>query len=481
MGVARRDFCLGTLASVLATQALAKGGKRPNFVFILADDMGWGDPTAFNAASGASTPNIDRLARQGMRFTDMHSSSSVCTPSRYSILTGRYCWRSRLKKGVTGGFDPSLIEAGRLTVAGLLQRAGYYTAGVGKWHLGLGDTKPVDFSKPFHPAPTDHGFDTYFGIPASLDIPPYLYFENDRALAAPTVRTEGKKEGGVFWRAGEMAPGFDFEAVVPTLTDKAVQVLDQRAKAPDQPFFLYFPLPSPHTPWLPTADFKGSSKAGLYGDYVRETDAMVGRVLDALERNGQAPDTVVIFTSDNGAHWKPDDQRQFPNHKANGDWRGMKADVWEGGHRIPFVIRWPGQVAPGTTSTETASLTDFMATAAAIAGASLPEDAAEDSFDLTPALKRTNRKPIRSSIIDHSIDGMFTIRQGDWKLALGLGSGGFSHPARIDPAPGGPQGQLYDLARDPGEKTNVWAEHPEIVARLTALLAAQQQAGRTRP
>ncbi|NYT41478.1 arylsulfatase [Sphingomonas sp. R-74633] len=481
MGVGRRDFCLGALGSILATQALAKGKPRPNFVFILADDMGWGDPTAFNAKSGANTPNIDRLARQGMRFTDMHSSSSVCTPSRYSILTGRYCWRSRLKKGVTGGFDPSLIERGRLTVAGMLKRAGYYTAGVGKWHLGLGDTKPVDFAKPFHPAPTDHGFDYYFGIPASLDIPPYLYFENDRALAAPTARTEGKKEGGVFWRAGEMAPGFDFPAVVPTLTDKAVSVLNDRAKRPDQPFFLYFPLPSPHTPWLPTDEFKGTSQAGLYGDYVRETDAMVGRVLDALEKNGQADNTVVIFTSDNGAHWKPDDQRQFPNHHANGDWKGMKADVWEGGHRIPFVIRWPGQVAPGTTSTETASLTDFMATAAAITGTPLPTDAAEDSFDLTPALKRTNRKPIRSSIIDHSIDGMFTIREGDWKLELGLGSGGFSHPAHIDPVPGGPQGQLYNLASDPRETTNVWSEHPEIVARLTALLKAQQDAGRTRP
>ena len=269
--------------------------------------------------------------------------------------------------------------------------------------------------------------------------------------------------------------------MVPTLTDRAVAVLDDRAKQPDRPFFLYFPLPSPHTPWLPTPEFMGTSKAGLYGDYVRETDAMIGRVLDALERNGQAENTVIIFTSDNGAHWTPEDLREYPDHHANADWKGMKADIWEGGHRIPFVIRWPGQIEPNTVSSETASLTDFMATAAAIVDIPLPDDAAEDSFDLLPALRRSNVRPIRSSIIDHSIDGMFTIRQGDWKLELGLGSGGFSQPARIKPPPGGPQGQLYNLATDPQESDNLWSKYPEMVAQLSALLTRQQDAGRTRP
>lgn len=483
----RREFiavALGAAATLIGQGAsgAARTTKRPNVVYILADDMGWGDIGAYNPDSAVPTPNLDRLAGQGMRFTDMHSSSSVCTPSRYSILTGRYAWRTRLKHGVLNGYDPSLIEDGRLTVAGMLKQAGYYTAGVGKWHLGLGHEAKTDFSKPLNPAPTDHGFDYYFGIPASLDMPPYLYFENDRALVQPSAQTPGSdsKERGVFWRGGAMAPDFDFHQVVPTLTKKAVDVIAERAKTPETPFFLYFPLPSPHTPWLPTPDYQGKSRAGTYGDYAVETDAMVGQVLAALDRHGLSDNTIVVFTSDNGADWKEEDAARYP-HQANGGWRGRKADVWEAGHRIPYLMQWPGHIKPGSVSAEVGSLTDFMATIAAILDIPLPNDAAEDSFDLSPSLTGANRRPIRSTIVEHSIDGTFVIREGNWKLAMGLGSGGFSLPKKVEPDPHGPKGQLYDLASDPRETNNLWDRRPEIVERLTSLLKQYQDAGRTRP
>ncbi|PZU08289.1 MAG: hypothetical protein DI605_13540 [Sphingomonas sp.] len=469
---------------MVSTRALGarKGAKRPNIIFILADDMGWGDIGAYNPDSAVPTPNLDRLAQGGMRFTDMHSSSAVCTPSRYSILTGRYAWRSRLKHGVLNGYDPSLIEDRRLTVAGMLRKAGYYTAGVGKWHLGLGHSEKTDYSKPLNPAPTDHGFDYYFGIPASLDMPPYLYFENDRAVAQPTDETPGakQKERGVFWRAGPMMPGFDFAQVVPTLTRKATDIIAARARKPDQPFFLYFPLPSPHTPWVPTEAYKGKSRAGTYGDYAYETDAMVGQVITALEDHGLADDTIVVFTSDNGADWNEEDIARYP-HRANARWRGRKADVWEAGHRIPFLVKWPGHIQPGSTSAEIASLTDFMATVASILDLPLPDDAAEDSFDLSGVMAGTNTKPVRTTIVEHSLDGTFVIREGNWKLEMALGSGGFTLPRKLEPTPDGPKGQLYDLGSDPGETNNLWDRKPEIVERLSALLRQYQESGRTRP
>ena len=483
----RRGFVKTAIggASALAISgaglARAVGKRAPNMVFILVDDMGWGDVGTYNPNSKIPTPNLDRLAKQGMRFTDMHSSSAVCTPSRYSILTGRYPWRSRLKKGVLNGYDPTLIEDGRLTVAGLLKKAGYYTAGVGKWHLGLGSEKTVDFSKPFHPAPTDHGFDYYFGIPASLDMDPYLYFENDHALAQPTETFKGVAGGelGAHMQGGAMVPGFQPEQVVPNFTAKAVEIIERQAKKAD-PFFLYFALPSPHNPWLPLPEYKGKSRAGDYGDYVYQTDAMVGKVLAAIEDSGIAGDTLVVFTSDNGAPW--DDERiEKYGHRANADWRGRKSDVWEGGHRIPCIVKWPAHVAPGSVSNEMLSLTDFMATAAAVVKAPLPADAAEDSFNILPVLEHRNKAPIRQTMIDESGKGLMCIREGDWKLELGLGSGGFSMPDKVAPVPGGPHGQLYNLRSDPGELNNLWSERPEIVARLTGKLKAAQEAGRTRP
>lgn len=404
-----------TLAWSSAWAQSAKG--PPNIVIILADDLGYGDLRSYNADSRIPTPHLDRLATEGMRFTDAHSPSALCTPTRYGLLTGRYAWRTRLKKGVLNGYSPLLIEPGRLTLASLLKQRGYATAAIGKWHLGLGAAEPADFPRPLDPGPNQVGFDYFFGIPASLDMPPYV---------------------------------------------------------------LYLPLTAPHTPWMPAAEFRDRSGAGYYGDFVAHVDDVAGRVLRALDRAKVRDNTLVVFTSDNGAHWLPSDIEAW-GHRANGALRGQKSDIWEGGHRIPFIVRWPGTIRAGGTSQELICLTDVLATVAGIVHAPLPRDAAEDSVTLLPVLLgRTLPAPIREAIVHHSGDGTFGIRQGTWKLALGLGSHGFSEPRTVAAAPGGPEGQLYDLATDPGEQHNVWLQHPEIVARLTALLSKYQAEGRSR-
>jgi arylsulfatase A len=476
----RRSFC-GTLAAVPAALRAAADATLPNIVYILADDLGWGDLGCYNAQSAVPTPNANRFATEGIRFTDMHSPSAVCTPTRYGILTGRCCWRSSLKSGVLWGYSPNLIEPGRLTVPAMLKTKGYYTAGIGKWHLGLGNREKTDYDQPLHPNPTDHGFDSYFGIPASLDMDPYLYFENERVVEKPTAHTGGKSSPrGVFWRGGGIAPGFKMDEVLSTLADRAVKLIHERAAKPAQPFFLYLALTAPHTPWVPKAEFEGRSKAGIYGDFVAQVDDTLGRALRALDGTNLTDNTLVIFTSDNGADWNPEDKARYP-HRANANWRGEKADIWDAGHRIPFLARWPGKIQPGAVSDELGCLTDLMGTAAAITGVKLPGGAGEDSYDLLPALLGKHGKPIREAIVHHSSLGMFSIRQGEWKLELGLGSGGFSAPAHLDPKPGGPRGQLYHIGKDPTEADNVWLQHPEIVARLTALLEKYQRQGYSRP
>lgn len=481
-GESRRSF-LKHLAWASGGMAgpLSARTALPNIVYVLADDLGWGDLDCYNDNSAIPTPYANKFATEGVRFTDMHSPSAVCTPTRYGILTGRYCWRSRLKQGVLQGYSPSLIEPGRLTVPAMLKQRGYYTAGVGKWHLGLQDRERTDYTQPLHPGPVDRGFDYYFGIPSSLDFEPYLYFENDRVIEQPTSTTKGATQPprGVFWRPGAIAPHFDFPQVLPTLTDKAVSIIRDRARTPHQPFFLYFALSAPHTPWVPVETFRGKSRAGLYGDFVAQVDDTLGRVLRALDETGLKGNTLVVFTSDNGAHWTPEDKAAWP-HLANANWRGMKADIWDAGHRIPFLARWPGKIKPGTVSNQLGCLTDLMATAADIVKFKLPAGAGEDSFDLLPALLGTARTPIREAVVHHSNQGMFSIRDGNWKLELGLGSGGFSAPAHLDPVPGGPQGQLYDIARDPAESENVYQKYPEVVARLTSLLTKYQEQGYSR-
>lgn len=458
--------------------------ELPNIVLVLADDLGWGDPRCYNPHSKIATPNIDRLAREGLRLTDAHTPSGVCTPTRYGLLTGRYAWRTRLKRGVLWGDSPCLLEPGRTTLASLLRRHGYATMCIGKWHLGLGSGK-TDYSKPLRPGPLDFGFDGFFGIPASLDMPPYVLVEDDRPIVAATRRTKGsdlrRVGGGGFWRAGPIAPGFVHSEVLPTLTEQAVTFIARQAAREERtPFFLYFPLTAPHTPWLPTEAFEGKTGAGPYGDFAALVDHALGRVLEALDRHELSANTLVIFSSDNGAHWTPGDLARY-GHRANAAWRGQKADIWEGGHRVPFLARWPGKIEAGMVRDELFCLTDLMATFAAIVGDELGPEEGVDSFDQLPVLMGAElEQPTRGSIVHHSFEGMFAIRESSWKLILGRGSGGFSYPVSFRPPEGEPEGQLYDLSRDPAEAKNLHAERPEIVKRLRSLLEQQASQGFSR-
>jgi arylsulfatase A-like enzyme len=433
--------------------------EKPNIVVILCDDLGIGDPGCYNPESRIPTPNLDRLAAGGMRFRDMHTPSSVCTPTRYGLLTGRYCWRTSLKKGVLWGFSPALLEPGRATMASVLKARGYRTAIFGKWHLGLGSAAKTDYAQPLDPGPLSAGFDEFEGIPASLDMEPYVWVKGKGVEAQPSDNIPASKhqrEGGEgFWRGGPIAPGLKHVDILPRVEKATLDFLGRQTAS--TPFFLYVPLTSPHTPWLPTPDWAGKSKIGAYGDFVMQTDAVVGRVLDALPKN-----TLVIVTSDNGSHWPAEDIKKW-GHRANGPWRGQKADIHEGGHRVPFLASWPGSIAPGTTSDVPACLTDLFATVAEIAG---DPATAEDSHSLLPALKGEGRTS-RTHVVHHSSNGMFAIREGSWKLIQGQGSGGFT---KVKVEPGEPPGQLYDLASDPGETKNLYAEKPEVVARLSALL-----------
>ncbi|MEM7305366.1 MAG: arylsulfatase [Planctomycetota bacterium] len=482
LGLARSSVLAALAACASVAGGEPDGPSRPNVVFVLADDFGIGDPGCYNPASKTPTPNIDRIAREGVRLTDMHSPSAVCTPTRYGVLTGRYSWRSRLKSGVLNGTSPHLIEPQRPTVASFLRSHGYATACVGKWHLGLGDGDRTDYDAPLRPGPLDVGFDRFFGIPASLDMVPYVFVDGDRPEEQPTAEVAASKhrrqDGGGFWRGGAIAPSFRHEDVLPRITSEAVAWID-RAAAGDEPFFLYLPLTAPHTPWLPTAEFQGRTEVGHYGDFVTMVDAAVGEVLDALERGGVADDTLVVFTSDNGSHW-PDPDIERWGHDANLGYRGQKADVWEGGHRVPFVARCPGRIPAGSELAHLGSLTDLFATLAGALNAPLPDAGAEDSFDLWPALCG-GTTPARASAVQHSANGTFALRSGPWKLIAGLGSGGFTAPRKVEPEEGGPVGQLYNLETDRAETHNLWKERPDVVAELGALLDSARESGRTRP
>lgn len=497
----RRDFlrALGLGASALAVsgcaglpKASAPRRSRPNIIFVLADDLGYGDLTCLNKDSRIPTPRMDRLAEEGVHFTDAHTPSAVCTPTRYGVLTGRYCWRSRLRTGVLGGYSEPLIEKERLTVASFLKQRGYRTGCVGKWHLGLGwglkdpGAKPgadnIDYARPTTHNPNTLGFDYSCVIPASLDMAPYCWLENGSVVEPPTDRTPGSKRrwsgGGGFWRAGPIAPSFDFEQVLPTIAEKSVQFIGRQTA--QTPFFLYVAFNAPHTPWMPTKEFRGRTQIGFYGDFVSQVDWTVGQIVDAVGRAGVADNTLIIVTSDNGSHW-PVEQIEKHNHRANYHFRGQKADIHEGGHRVPFVCRWPGKIKPAALSSQTICLTDLLGTCAGILGEQLPDDAGQDSYNILPAMLNPDLdKPIREATVHHSAAGMFSIRQGPWKLILGRGSGGFTAPRRIKPEPGEPEGQLYNLDEDVSEKNNLWAQHPQIVARLTALLERYRRQGYTR-
>ncbi len=510
-----------SLAVVLACVGVAAvpASSRPNIVFILADDLGAGDVRCFNPQGKIATPHLDRLAGAGLKFTEAHSASAVCTPTRYNILTGRYNWRSTLKQGVLGGFSPPLIEPGRLTVAEFLRQQGYHTAAIGKWHLGLewaqggrndlGASVPkkkstaktkaaaaeddpgagIDFTKPFGRGPTTLGFDEFFGISASLDMPPYAFLVNDRVAAQPDrvgvfPMKNAHPEGGQV-RTGPIAPGFDTVDVLPAFTQRAIDYIGRRAAAAraGQPFFLYLPLNSPHTPIAPTKEWQGKSGLNDYADFVMQTDAAVGELLAALDRAGVADNTLVIFTSDNGCS----PQADFPalaalGHDPSAARRGYKADIFDGGHRIPLIVRWPARVQPGRSTDAVVCLGDFMATCADLLGQKLPDTAAEDSVSFLPLLDGRPGAAPRTSLVSHSINGSFAIREGEWKLELCPDSGGWSAPRPgRDSTAGLPRLQLYDLAADPAEKNNLVARHPDVVRRLGRLLREQVLSGRSTP
>lgn len=465
--------------------------RRPNIVYILADDLGIGDVRCFNARGQIATPNLDRLAAQGMRFTDAHSGSAVCTPTRYGILTGQYAWRTPLRSGVLNGYSAPLIGADRLTVPEFLRRNGYRTAGVGKWHLGLGwasrDGRPaarvetgreVDYTRPIAHGPTSLGFDRFVGIAASLDMPPYVFIDGDRLRTLPTVEK-------TWIRKGPAAADFEAIDVLPTLVREAATVIDANARDArgGTPFFLYLALAAPHTPILPTPEWRGRSGLNAYADFVMAVDAAVGQVVASLDRAGLTDETLLIFTSDNGCA----PAANYPEllakgHDPSAGLRGTKADIFEGGHRIPFVARWPGTIAPGTTSDQVICLTDLFATCAAILGQQLPDAAAGDSVSLLPALRGQATGPLREATVHHSINGSFAIRQERWKLALCPDSGGWSAPRPgRDDVTGLPPVQLFDLGADPAERHNLQAQHAEIVDRMTRLLEKYVADGRSTP
>lgn len=474
-------LCIGSLPG-FAQQHVKPAGSRPNIIYILADDLGYGDISAFNSHSKIATPHIDGLASAGMMFTDAHSNSAVCSPTRYGVLTGRYAWRTRLQNGVLWSYDPPLISPGRTTVASLLKRNGYYTGCIGKWHLGLGWQKhtdgTVDFSKPIEGGPIHHGFDYFYGITASLDIPPYFYIENGK-ITTRTIDSIAATTGKGFWRAGPVGNDFKHAEVLPRLTEVAGNFIKTHANKAD-PFFLYIPLPSPHTPILPTAGYLNTSGINAYADFVMMTDAMVGNIIHAVKEAGIEDNTMIIFTSDNGVSPSAGlDELEAAGHHSSFHFRGYKADIYEGGHRVPFIVKWPGTVTAGTKSNAGICLTDFLATAAELVNTQLHDHEGEDSYSLMPLLKQKGQFK-RAYMVLHSIDGNFAIRAGKWKLVFAYGSGGWSAPVEKEAkAKGRPALQLFDLENDIAETHNLVQQHPKVVKRLTLQLQSIINEGRS--
>lgn len=455
------------VAMALCCSFARADGAKPNIVYLLADDLGYGDVHCLNPRRGRiQTPHLDRLASQGMSFTDSHSGSSVCTPTRYGILTGRYAWRSRLQHGVLDGYVEPLIAKDLLTVPRLLKSSGYHTACFGKWHLGFtvegagrkedgaGRLMGAPVGAVTRDGPLTRGFDEFFG------------FHHARMMRSVFAND----------RVAELVEPVD---MLPRLVKRTREFVAARAGAPE-PFFLYVALNAPHTPIVPSRAWQGQSGLGDYGDFVMETDWAVGEVLASLDRAGIAGHTLVIFTSDNGCSPAAGVTRlQKQGHFPSADFRGYKADLWDGGHRVPFLVRWPGVVKPGSSCSRLVCHTDLMATAAEIAGARMPDDAGVDSFSFLPLLRGEDR-PVRETIVHHSISGRFAIREADWKLELCAGSGGWSEPGEKDAGKQGlPPVQLYDLSRDPGEAHNVGAEHRDRVEQMTAALETIVNRGRS--
>lgn len=484
----------------LCASAAAREVPRMNIVILYADDLGYGDLGCYNSKSKIPTPNLDRLASEGLRFTDAHSSSGICTPSRYAMLTGRHHWRDF--HGIDGGFDKSFFKEGQLTLQGMLQKKGYTTACIGKWHLGwdwdsirLPGTdkkskshKDFDWSKPFRGGPLDHGFDSYYGDNV-INFPPYVWIENDHVTAIPDITfkstPQNTKEGDWECRAGPGRSDWDFYQVLPTLTKKGVEYIHSR-KGKTEPFFLYFPLPSPHAPIVPNDEFDGKSKAGAFGDFVVQTDDTCGQILNALRESGLDSNTIVIFSADNGPENYAYARDEKFDHWSAYPLRGLKQDIYEGGHRVPALIKWPGLTKPGAVTDALFAQIDLMATFANYLDHELPKNSAEDSHDFLPYLKGESKSLPRTTMVHNTFKDLYAIRDGDWVL-IDAKSGAARQPspewckkhgvpAYTDQAVG-----LYNIREDIGQKNNLAEKQPEKVKELQALLKKIRDQGYSAP
>ena len=493
------------LVCLLSTLTCANAQSHPNVIFVLADDLGIGDISPTNPECKIKTPNLEKMASEGLTFLDAHSPSAVCTPTRYGVLTGRYNWRSRLAKGVLLGTSTHLIPADRPTVAHLLHKANYHNQMIGKWHLGWDWTmlpndnapekgkkkgrvpaKNIDFAKPVKNGPDINGFDGYYGHCGSLDMAPYVWVDTGKPTAIP-VREEGvssKQDRYGWYRKGPISPDFKIVDVLPHLFQKGIDHIKERApQAKDgKPFFLYLPLPAPHTPIVPVPPFKDASGINPYADFVMQVDHHMSELFAAIEEAGIDDNTIVFFTSDNGCS----PQGNFKvlkqhGHDPSAGFRGHKADIYEGGHRVPLIVRWPNGIKPGQKTDALTCLTDLYATLRELTGQDTEDLGGEDSFSLVPVFKG-GEKSDRRTLVSHSIGGSFSIRKGDWKLCLSAGSGGWSKPREKDAKKKNlPPMQLFNLKTDRGEKTNLVEQHPEQVEDLLQTLSQEVAQGRCTP
>lgn len=500
-----KNLLLLFVLSVLGCQSKKTGleagesTQRPNVIYILADDLGYGDVNCFNPDGKIPTPNLDNMAENGVMFTDAHTSSAVCTPTRYGILTGRYNWRTALKSFVLSGYSTSLIKPNRTTVASLMKAQAYTTAFVGKWHLGwdwdiqkedpkikkdnLRALPEVNYAQAIKNGPATHGFDYSFGFSGSLDMPPYVYVENGVATQVPTKSTVSVDEKG-FWRAGPTSDDFKHATVLQDLTDKALGFIEQNADD-NAPFFLYFPLPAPHTPILPTTEFLGKSNTNMYGDFVMQVDDVVGQIREVLKQKGIHENTLLIFTSDNGCSPRADfEELAKVNHAPGHHFRGNKADIYEAGHRVPFIVEWPLGAPKNSKVDHTICTTDFFATCAELTHYSIKDTEGEDSYSILPLIQGKKVDTFRDYTVHHSVNGSFAIRQGDWKLCFCPGSGGWSYPTprtireeQLDL----PAMQLFNLKEDIGETKNLIEDYPEKALELKKALAKIILDGRSTP
>ena len=491
----KTNIALATALIGLGACAAADEPKQPNIIMIFADDLGYGDVECLNPQSKIKTPHLNSLAENGVLFTNAHSASSVSTPSRYGLLTGEYAWKSSLKAGVLYGFSAPLIDKDKPTIGNMLQKEGYHTACIGKWHLGVrwattdgkvadGKGTNVDYTKPLTETPTSRGFDYFYGIAGSMDMPPYLPIENDKVAVQPSAfhqrTTFTRKDDEIgenpFLRSGAYIKGETPEVFLPRFTAKVKEKITEYAST-SKPFFIYFPMTAPHAPIAPNKTFQGKSGIGRYGDFVMEVDDVVGQVVSHLKKEGIADNTIILFSSDNGPEYFAYSRLLDTEQRSAGEWKGIKRDLWEGGHRIPFIVSWAKELPKGKHIGETVSLCDIYATLADITKHERTAEEAEDSYSLLPLITAEGRYE-RPYTIHHSASGRFAIRKGNWVL-IENGSGndnGKNSRADYYKALGyteegaKPTGELFDLSKDPKQQTNVYAQHPQVVQELTALL-----------